>query len=95
MTLSPDFGLGEIAVVNLVRNDFVPELSQSLEELVQNAELILNLRAEGPPELLRDAVREALVAVPRAFPTLRADLRHLEHFRPGKPKPTHRFATVV
>ena len=32
MTLSPDEGLGDIAVINLVRNDFLPELSQNLPE---------------------------------------------------------------
>ena len=35
MTLSPDVGLGEIGVVNLVRNDFVPELSMRLEDPVE------------------------------------------------------------
>ena len=95
MTLSPDAGLpGEIAVVNLVRNDFVPELSLKLESPVAGGLLIVNLRAEAAPDILGTVVREALTASAKAFPTLSATLDHLEHFRPGKPTPTHRFKTA-
>lgn len=90
MTLSPDEGLGEIAAINLVRSDFVPELSLRLEAPVRGAQLILNLRAEAPPESLASAVREALVRTAGDFATLTAELDHLEQFRPGRPTPTHR-----
>ena len=95
MTLSPDSGLGEIGVVNLVRNDFVPELSMHLEEPVEAGQLIINLRAEAAPELLGAAVQAALAATAAEFPGLQARLEHLEHFRPGKPQPTHRFRDVL
>ncbi len=94
MTLSPDSGWGDIAAVSLVRNDFVPELSVHLEEPVESGQLILNLRAEAAPEALDSAVREALAATTRRCPTLKATVDHLEHFRPGKPAPTHRFTKV-
>ena len=59
MTLSPDASLtGDIAAVNLVRNDFVPELSFHLEEPVTSGQLIINLRAEAAPDVLGTAVRE-------------------------------------
>lgn len=90
MTLSPEGGLGDIAVVNLVRSDFVPELSLQLEAPVTSGQLIINCRAEAAPEILRDAVREAVSALPRAYPDVTAQLDHLEYFRPGKPQPTHR-----
>ena len=90
MTLSPDGGLGDIAAINLVRSDFVPELSLSLEAPVTGGQVIVNARAEASPEALRDAVREAVAALPERFPGLTAQLDHLEHFRPGKPTPTHR-----
>ena len=93
MTLSPDDGLGEIAVANLVRNDIVPELSLELQEPVKSGQLILNLRAEAAPDLLGGAVRDGLAAAARAFVTLKATLEHLEHFRPGRPNPTHRDDT--
>jgi G3E family GTPase len=95
MTLSPEPSvLGEIAVVNLVRNDFVPELSMKLDSLVERGQLIINLRAEAAPEVLAAAVRDA-VAAAAALPGLRATLDHMEHFRPGKPSPTHRFTTAT
>ncbi len=96
MTLSPDGGLGgEIAAVNLVRNDYVPELSFHLEEPVTNGQLILNLRAEAAPDVLGTVVREGLVAAASGVPTLMATLEHLEHFRPGKPTPTHRITSLA
>ena len=95
MTLSPDDGLGgEIAAVNLVRNDFVPELSFHLEEPVTVGQLILNLRAEAAPDVLGTAVRDGLAAAAKGFPTMVATLDHLEHFRPGKPTPTHRIVEL-
>jgi len=77
--------------VNLVRNDFVPELSMRLEEPVESGQLIINLRAEAAPDVLGTAVREALTAAAGKFARLKATVDHLEHFRPGKPMPTHRF----
>jgi Ni2+-binding GTPase involved in maturation of urease and hydrogenase len=92
MTLSPDSGLGDIAAINLVRSDFIPELSLRLEEPVASGQLIINLRAEVAPELLESAVRGAVEACSAQNPGLNAALQHLERFRPGKPQPTHRFA---
>jgi len=87
-------GLGELAVVNLVRNDHVPEISLRLGHPITDGELIINLRAEAPPDVLGTVVREGLEATTRVFPGLRATLDHLEHFRPGKPTPTHRLLTA-
>ncbi len=88
MTLSPDGGLGDIAAVNLVRSDFVPELSLRLEEPITSGQLIVNCRAEAAPEIIRDAVTEAAAELERTGISARLD--HLEFFRPGKPQPTHR-----
>lgn len=94
MTLSPDNGLhGEVAVINLVRNDFRPEFGQELEEPVTGAQIILNLRAEADPERLAEVVQNAVAA-----PTpggCRLTLDHLERFRPGRPVPTHRDITAT
>ena len=92
MTFSPDEGLDDIAVVNLVRNDFIPELSQSLEEPVSGGQLIVNLRAEASPEILRKTLQNAVAGTVEKSSGLTAKLEHLEHFRPGKPQPTHRMA---
>ncbi len=90
MTLSPDGGLGDIAVINLVRSDFVPELSLKLEAPVPAGQLIINCRAEADPDLIRAAVRAAVAELPVKIAGLSAQLDHLESFRPGKPTPTHR-----
>ena len=93
MTLSPDAGLGgDVAIINLVRNDFVPELSADLDAPIESGQLIINLRAEGDPETLRAAVETALAAAPKQLVT---NLDHLEHFRPGKPEPTHRVTDLA
>ncbi len=92
MTFNPEASLsGEIAGVNLVRNDFVPELSYHLEDPVQSGQLIINLRAEAPPDVLEAAVREGLAAAVKNVRGLRAAVEHLECFRPGQPTPTHRI----
>ena len=95
MTLAPDPAIGRIGAINLVRNDFVPELSQKLGEPMMGGQLIINLRAEAPPAVLGTALREALEATAGKFATLRATPDHLEHFRPGKPSPTHRFTEAA
>jgi len=95
MTFSPDGGADHVAVANLVRNDFVPELSLKLGEPVKGGELIVNLRAEASPDVLAATVKESVPAVAAKFPTLQAKLDHLEHFRPGRPNPTHRDKEAV
>ena len=90
MTLSPDAGLGDIAVINLVRSDFVPELSLKLEAPVTSGQLIINCRAEADPDTLSGAVRDTIAEINHLVPGLDARLEHHEHFRPGKPRPTHR-----
>jgi hypothetical protein len=90
MTLSPDEGLSDLAVINLVRNDHVPELSQELSDDIAGGQLIVNLRAEAEPEVLREALTRCLE---KAFPPtggIAASLEHLETFKPGQPTPTHR-----
>jgi len=91
MTYSPEGGLGDIAVVNLVRNDYVPELAIRLEQAAGGGQLVLNLRAEAPPETLAEALRSALPAAAASVAGLHITLEHLEFFRPGKPVPTHRI----
>jgi G3E family GTPase len=92
MTLDPQNSFGDLAVMNLVRSDYVPELSQRLEEPVQTAQLIVNLRAEAVPEILREAVTSALTAA-ESGGKVRARLDHIECFKPGRPQPTHRLDT--
>lgn len=87
MTLSPDEG-ADLGVVNLVRTDGRPESSHLLQEPLASGELIINLRAEADPELLKETI---LAAVSDCGP--QTDIGHLEAFRPGRPVPTHRDAS--
>jgi hypothetical protein len=95
MTLSPNEGLGDIAVINLVRNDFVPELSLELPDAIRSGQLIINCRAETAPGTLLTAVTHALEEIGAQHPGLTVKLEHSEHFRPGKPQPTHRIANLA
>lgn len=95
MTFSPAGGLNDIAVINLVRSDLVPELSLRLDGPATRGQLIINLRAEAPPALLERAVRDAVESLVVDLPELTGRLEHLESFKPGKPEPTHRLLTVA
>ncbi|RBP37395.1 CobW/HypB/UreG family nucleotide-binding protein [Roseimicrobium gellanilyticum] len=91
MTYSPDDGIaGEIASVNLVRTDNVPETGMELDEPSTGGQLIVNLRAETAPDELVAALKASLESVSSSFADLNATLDHEEHFRPGRPEPTHR-----
>lgn len=93
MTLTPAGDPLEIAAINLVRGDSLPELSHRLYEPLEDGELLLNIRAEVDPDTLEEAATAALeteIAIARG---LLFRIAHLEHFRPGMPVPTHRMAS--
>lgn len=92
MTLDPENGFGDLGVINLVRNDFIPELSQELPEPILDGELVVNLRAEAAPEVLEHIVRKALAEATETEAI--ATIDHLETFRPGRPQPAHRMEAV-
>ncbi len=87
MTLVPEEDGGDIGVLNLVRSDGTAEMSHSLKSALDAGELLINLRAEAEPELLRQSVLDALAAC-----GCETELKHVEFFRPGKPEPTYRMA---
>jgi G3E family GTPase len=90
MTLMRQGGAEDVAVLNLVRNDYVVEMSQSLFDKLLAGELVINVRAEGDPELIKAATVDAInFAAAKADVTATTD--HIEHFRPGQPTPTHRI----
>src|SRR5262249_18502777 len=90
MTLSPDEG-NDLAVLNLVRGDGKPESIHRLQDDTDAGELLVNLRAEAEPDLLKLAV---LAAMADLAPAVNVKIEHTEAFRPGKPQPTYRMATV-
>jgi Ni2+-binding GTPase involved in maturation of urease and hydrogenase len=90
MTLAPEEG-NDLGVLNLVRGDARAESIHQLQEDLSAGELLLNLRAEADPELLRQAV---LAALGEVDPAINVKIEHTECFRPAKPQPTHRMAMV-
>jgi G3E family GTPase len=91
MTFEPESEKSGPAMINLVGNQREPELARRLGEPVTSGNLILNLRAEMEPSPLRQAVEGAVAEVIEHTPGAKADWRHLECFKPGKPQPTHRL----
>jgi len=84
-TLAPDDG-ADLAIANLTRGDGSVELSHSLDGGFCSGELIVNLRAEGDPDVIASLLRDML----SRDSGVRVSIGHLEAFRPGKPMPTHR-----
>ena len=87
---------GRIVVVgvvplNLVRSDGSTESVHQLQDEVDAGELIVNLRAEADPAVLREAVESALAGLTPGFDV---KIEHTECFRPAKPTPTYRMAAV-
>jgi G3E family GTPase len=79
---------GLLSVVSLVRTDAEPDLRESLLDRVSGGTLVVNLRAEGDPERLKASVERAIASLGDG---IRADVEHLECFRPARPQPTHRM----
>lgn len=90
MTLAPDEG-NDLGVLNLVRGDGRAESMHQLQDELDGGELLLNLRAEADPNLLREAAEAVLAGLAAEYDV---KIDHAESFRPGKPSPTYRMSTV-
>ena len=89
-TLTSSEAPHELAVVQATRTDCLPEASYQLQEEIGAGELIVNVRAEGDPDVLRTIVMDALSEGARQA-GLEVAVIHEEHFRPLRPVPTHRL----
>jgi Ni2+-binding GTPase involved in maturation of urease and hydrogenase len=78
----------DIGAVSLARNQDQPEATHSLVGSVGEGRLVVNLRAEADPQILKEIVAESL----HELAPVTARIEHVEAFRPGRPKPTHRVA---
>jgi G3E family GTPase len=93
MTLS-DHGREGLSEVHLVRSDGPVESAQSLTGQIRAGELLVNLRAELDPGILRESVLEAVAVCLGTEPAISYEWKHLEAFKPGRPQPTHRITTT-
>lgn len=87
MTLSPDDESGELAVLSMVGNAWDGHFSQTLSDPLNKGQLIVNLRAEGDPDTLEQALHTAVNSNPHLT------LDHFECFKPSEPKPVYRMTT--
>ena len=93
MTLDARDDVGSLCVVSSVGVDRPPELRESLLDPVDGGTLIINLRAEGNPDVLRRVTTSVVDAMARSQDGLSAKIEHIENFRPARPTPTHRIST--
>jgi Ni2+-binding GTPase involved in maturation of urease and hydrogenase len=84
---------GFFGVANLISRDHHPELSLPSNCSVREFDLIVNARVATDPAVLEVAVQSAVEAA-CAGVGARAEFRQIQCFRPGRPTPTHRFATA-
>jgi Ni2+-binding GTPase involved in maturation of urease and hydrogenase len=90
MTLAPIGHDNDLCVVNVVGNEAPATAAFRLQAPIDAGELIVNLRAEGDPDVLRRETVSALTDQ-AADAGVNVAIEHMEQFRPGRPIPTHRI----
>ncbi|MFO0826841.1 MAG: GTP-binding protein [Phycisphaerales bacterium] len=90
LTMRPD-GVATLGAVSLTSTNEEPVPTRSLGAHINGGNLLVNLRAEAAPELLRAAVARALAELPDA----RTDVGAMSAFRPGRPTPTYRMTATA
>lgn len=78
---------------NLTSQDSEPLLQGQIDGSPTQASLTLNARVEMPPEDLERIVHDTLSKV--AGRRMQPDILTLRCLRPGRPRPTHRYDTIV
>jgi len=82
---------GQTCVANLVSSDAPVQLSLPSGQQATTAKLVMNARVSGDPDLLDAALRRALEEL-ASDTGIGITLETSQHFRPGRPEPTHRLA---
>jgi G3E family GTPase len=86
-------GEGGFGVANLVSNQSLPELSQPSRCQTAAAHIIINARVALDPSVLQEQVRQAIQAICRQRGG-QAEVGKTQSFRPGRPRPTHRYSAA-
>lgn len=88
-------GLSDVSfgVANLVSSASRPELSLPARGNVSELDLIVNARVAIDPEMIAEQVRQTVTAA-CASRGATATFHTMQSFRPGRPQPTHRYATA-
>jgi len=80
-------------VANLISSKDRPELSLPARGEVTELDLIVNARVAIDPETIAEQVRQTVTAACAARGA-KAEFHTMQSFRPGRPQPTHRYATA-
>ncbi|QDT18859.1 signal recognition particle protein Srp54 [Gimesia chilikensis] len=83
---------GFFGVSNLVSNDSEPKLSLASDCTVKEVDLIVNARVACDPDALTEQVMKVLEQCAGAL-NAKLEFNQTQSFRPGRPVPTHRYAT--
>jgi Ni2+-binding GTPase involved in maturation of urease and hydrogenase len=81
---------GAASIANLVSSASQVELSVASTAEVSEAELTINARVAMDPDQLAQIVEAELTALGKEF-GLNTRVHDMQHFRPGRPVPTHRM----
>jgi Ni2+-binding GTPase involved in maturation of urease and hydrogenase len=80
----------DFAAISLTSTAAEPAATWTSNASLREGQIILNLRAEADPDLLRNEVMTALFT----FPRVSMRMEEISAFRPGRPTPTHRLAAL-
>jgi hypothetical protein len=80
-------------VANLTSSQGEPSVRGKIDGISNVARLLLNVRAHIEPGRLRELVARVVAEV--ASPAFRVTTEEVECFAPARPRPTHRYETVV
>ena len=84
---------GSFGVANLVSSLTAPELSLPSHAQVTEAEVIVNARVAMDPAALEGLVRQTIEEV-AGNRRARIAFKTMQSFRPGRPRPTYRYAVA-
>jgi Ni2+-binding GTPase involved in maturation of urease and hydrogenase len=95
MTLAPrDGDASNVASIHVVRNDMEPTQGMQLTGPVTAGRVVVNLRAEAPPNVLERALRVAAERVGGPASAVALTIEIVQAFSPSRPTPTHRDTEV-
>jgi len=78
------------AIANWVASDAPVEMSVATGANVTAANALVNVRVHGEPEKLAELVKASITEVAASL-DLVYELSEVQHFRPGRPEPQHRY----
>ncbi|NOZ39640.1 MAG: cobalamin biosynthesis protein P47K [Planctomycetes bacterium] len=80
------------AIANWVASSTPVELSLASNQNATTANTLINVRVHGDPDTLAQLVKTSVAEVATSL-DLTYELSELQHFRPGRPEPQHRYET--